>query len=68
MPEPRNARWIEEAASGRHRGYLHRAVGVPEGEPIPDAALAKAARSSNPRLRAAVVRARTLERLGKHRR
>lgn len=34
-----------------HRGMLHRALGVPEGQPIPRAKLAKALRSKNSHIR-----------------
>jgi hypothetical protein len=35
-----------------HKGRLHRALGVPEDQPIPLAALAKAKKSSDPHMRA----------------
>lgn len=34
-----------------HKGELHRDLGVPRGEPIPAAKLAKAKNSSNPAIR-----------------
>jgi hypothetical protein len=34
-----------------HKGKLHRALGVPEGKPIPAAKVAAAKRSSSPALR-----------------
>ena len=39
------------AGAVRHPGALHRALGVPEGQPIPAAKLAAARNSSDPRLR-----------------
>lgn len=38
-----------------HRGRLHRALGVPDGKPIPQADLRKAAGSPDPALRREAV-------------
>ena len=35
-----------------HKGWLHKALGVPEGQKIPKAKLAQASHSSNPHMRA----------------
>lgn len=54
--------WIKEAV-GKRPGALHRALGVPQGEKIPEKKLAKAAHSENPRIRKEVALARTLKKL-----
>lgn len=41
-------KWIQKAI--KHKGALHKALGVPEGEKIPAKKLEKAAHSSNPKL------------------
>ena len=38
--------WIQGAI--KHKGALHKELGVPQGQKIPAAKLAKAAKSSNP--------------------
>lgn len=53
------AKWI--AGAIRHKGSLHRALHVPEGEKIPAKKLAKAAHSENPSLRRKAVLAKTLK-------
>lgn len=53
------ANWIAGAV-GKHKGALHRELGVPEGQKIPAAKMAQAARSSNPKERKQVALARTL--------
>lgn len=50
--------WISGAI--RHPGALHRELGVPQGQKIPQAMLSKAAHSNDPRLAA---RARLAEAL-----
>lgn len=40
--------WI--AGAVRHKGALHRELGVPEGQDIPAKKLARAAHSDNPKL------------------
>jgi hypothetical protein len=52
-------RWIQGAV--RHKGALHRALHVPEGEKIPAEKMAKARRSVNPRIRQMAGLARTLK-------
>lgn len=44
----RKHKWIRSAI--KHKGALHRQLGVPEGEKIPDDKLRKAANSDNPTL------------------
>jgi hypothetical protein len=55
--------WIQGAAI--KKGALHRSLGVPEGEKIPAAKLAKGAKSSNPTTRRRVALAKTLGKLRK---
>ena len=55
--------WIKGAI--KHPGALHRALHVPEGEKIPAKKMAKAAKSSNPRMKKMVGLAHTLKHLGK---
>jgi hypothetical protein len=45
-------KWIQGTGVDKpgHKGRLHRALGVPEGQPIPAAKLAKALHSSNPHM------------------
>lgn len=47
------------------RGKLHRKLGVPQGEKIPEKKLDKAAKSKSPSLRKEVAFARTLKKLPK---
>lgn len=49
-------------------GKLHRRLGVPIGEPIPAAKLAKARRSKDPSLRREAINAGTLKRMSRGRR
>ena len=56
-------KWIQGAI--KHPGALHRALHVPEGEKIPAKKMAKAAKSSNPRMKKMVALAHTLKHLGK---
>lgn len=51
--------WI--AGAIKRPGALHRALGVPQGQPIPAGKLEKAAHSSNPRLRHEAQLAETLK-------
>ena len=55
------ADWI--AGAVKHKGALHRALGVPEGEKIPAAKMAAARNSSNPRVARMAALARTLKKL-----
>lgn len=55
--------WI--AGAIKHPGALHHELGVPQGEKIPAAKLAKARHSSNPTLRRRANLAKTLGRLHK---
>jgi len=45
---------------GGHKGKLHRELGIPEGEKIGKARLAKAARSSDPEIKRDAKRAQTM--------
>jgi hypothetical protein len=51
--------WIKGAI--RHKGALHKSLGVPAGKKIPAKKLAKAAHSSNPTTRRRVALAKTLK-------
>jgi hypothetical protein len=53
------ANWI--AGAIKHKGALHRALGVPEGEKIPAKKMAAAKSSDNPRVRKMASLARTLK-------
>jgi hypothetical protein len=55
-------KWM--AGAVKHPGALHRSLGVPQGQKIPAAKIAKAAHSSNPTLRRRAVLAQTF---AKHR-
>lgn len=55
--------WI--AGATKNKGALHRATKTPVGEKIPAKKLAKAAKSSNPRVRKEVALAKTLSKLRK---
>jgi len=55
----RKHKWIKGAI--KHKGALHRELGVPEGEKIPAAKLEKAEHSSNPTERKRADLAKTLE-------
>ncbi len=51
--------WI--AGAIRHKGALHRELGVPEGQKIPQKKIAKAAKSGNRKLAARARLAETLK-------
>lgn len=53
--------WI--AGAIKHKGKLHRELGVPEGKKIPAKKLAKAEHSKNPTLRREANLAKTLKKL-----
>ena len=55
-------KWIKGAI--KHPGALHRELGVPQGEKIPEDKLASAAQSDNPTLRKRAQLAETL--MGMH--
>lgn len=56
--------WIQKAVPASHKGRLHRALDVPEGEKIPASKLAKAASSDNPHMRKMANFAKTMKGLG----
>lgn len=60
MPE----KWIQGAI--KHKGALHKSLGVPEGKKIPEKKLKKAEHSKSPTLRKRAVLAETLKHLRKH--
>ena len=55
-------KWMQ-AAFGKNPGKLHRRLGVPEGQKIPESKLASASKSDDPTLRKEVALARTGKRL-----
>lgn len=55
--------WIKSAT--KNKGALHRALGVPSGQKIPAKKMAKAAHSSNPKIRKEASLAKTLGKLRK---
>jgi hypothetical protein len=57
------ANWIKGAI--KHKGKLHRELGVPESEKIPAKKMAKAAKSKSPTIRKEVALAKTLGKLRK---
>ncbi len=59
--KPKN--WIKGAI--KHKGALHKELGVPEGEKIPAKKLAQAAKSKNPTERKRANLAKTLKKLNK---
>ena len=56
-------KWIQGAI--KHPGALHRELGVPQGQTIPAAKIAKAANSTNPVLAQRARLAQTLKGLNK---
>lgn len=61
MAEKKN--WIKDAV--KHKGSLHKALGVKQGEKIPAKKLEKAEHSKNPSLRKKAVLAETLKKMKK---
>lgn len=53
--------WI--AGATKNKGALHRALGVPAGEKIPEKKLEKAEKSRNPTMRKRAALAETLKRM-----
>jgi len=62
MAEKKPKGWIPKAEfhPGGSKGKLHRELGVPEGQKIPQSRLAAAAGSSNPAIRRDAARAKTM--------
>lgn len=56
--------WIKNAV--KHKGALHRKLGVPEGEKIPAKKMAKAEHSKNPTERKEANLAKTLGKMNRH--
>lgn len=52
---------LHKALTGLRKGGLHRALGVPEGEPIPAAKMAQAKKSPDAHVRKMAAFAETLE-------
>lgn len=58
-------KWIQKALPKSSKGKLHRELHVPEGKKIPAKKLAKAAKSTNPKIRKQVALAKTLSKMHK---
>ena len=56
-------KWIQGAI--KHKGALHKELGVPEGKKIPEKKLEKAEHSKNPTLKKRAVLAETLKKMHK---
>lgn len=56
-------KWIQAAI--KHKGALHKSLGVPEGKKIPASKLKKAEHSKNPTTRKRAVLAETLKKIHK---
>lgn len=56
-------KWI--AGATKNKGALHRELGVPEGKKIPAKKMAKASKSSNPKIRKQAALAKTLGKMHK---
>jgi len=56
-------KWIQGAI--KHKGALHKTLGVPEGKKIPEKKLQKAEHSKNPTTRKRAVLAETLKKMKK---
>lgn len=56
-------KWIQKAI--KHKGSLHRELGVKEGEKIPAKKLEKATHSKNPTERKRATLAKTLKKINK---
>lgn len=60
-------KFIQKALSKKgSKGKLHRELGVPEGKKIPAKKIAKAAKSSNPKIRKEAAFAETLKKISKN--
>jgi hypothetical protein len=59
--KPMHSVSLHRALAGLHKGALHRALKVPEGQPIPEAKLEKAKTSDNPHIQHMANFAHTLE-------
>jgi hypothetical protein len=57
-----NKNWIQ--GMNMNKGGLHRALGIPEGEKIPEKKLVKAEHSKDPHIRRMARTAETLKKLG----
>ena len=58
-------KWIQKAINPKHKGALNKALHVPEGEKIPAKKMAKAAKSTNPKVAKMANLAKTLGKLKK---
>lgn len=58
-----SSNWIKDAV--KHKGSLHKSLGVPKGEKIPISKINAATHSKNPTLKKKAVLAKTLGKLHK---
>lgn len=65
MATTKKKRWVQKAVPSSHKGRLHKALGVPEGAPIPATKLAAALNSSDPHVRKMANFAKTARSFGK---
>jgi hypothetical protein len=56
-------KWIQKAV--KHKGALHKSLGVPEGKKIPESKIKKAEHSKNPTLAKRARLAETLKKMRK---
>lgn len=64
IEEPKKKRKLKKVKDfnpGGEKGKLHREIGVPEGEKIPEKKLESAAHSENPEIRRDATRAKTMK-------
>ena len=61
-PKPKR-KWVakKDFKPGGEKGKLHRELGIPEGQKIPDDRLNAAANSSNPEVKRDAIRAKTMK-------
>jgi hypothetical protein len=57
-------RWMQDAVPDSHKGLLRKSLHVKAGEKIPAKKLAKAAHSSNPKMRRRAALAKTFKKYG----
>lgn len=58
-------KWIQKAIPKSHKGALHKEMGIAQDKKIPAAKLAKAAKSSNPKLARRARLAQTLKKINR---
>jgi hypothetical protein len=56
-------KWIQGAIPPSHKGALHRALGVPEGQKIPESKMQAASKNASPRMAKMINLANTLKKM-----